>query len=120
MFEQLGIFGQYTPDGYTTWAMSLLSGLEYTLALVVLSWIVAMVIGSLLGVLRTTDRRWVVAFGDAWVELFRNIPLLVQFFLWYFVVPEFIPPLKRMALPFRCPETLTSTAMWTRRTSLTC
>ena len=33
--------------------------------------------------------------GNAWVELFRNIPLLVQMFLWYFVVPEFIPPLKR-------------------------
>jgi glutamate/aspartate transport system permease protein len=25
--------------------------------------------------------------GNAWVELFRNIPLLVQMFLWYFVVP---------------------------------
>ena len=32
--------------------------------------------------------------GNAWVELFRNIPLLVQMFLWYFVIPEFIPPLK--------------------------
>jgi len=98
MLEHLSIFGQETPDGDTTWAMSLLSGLEYTLALVVLSWIVAMAIGSLLGVLRTTERRWIVAFGDAWVELFRNVPLLVQFFLWYFVVPEFIPPLKRVAI----------------------
>lgn len=94
----LGIFGQETPDGDTTWAMSLLSGLEYTLVLVALSWIVAMAIGSLLGVLRTTDRRWVVALGDAWVEFFRNIPLLVQFFLWYFVVPKFVPVLGRLAL----------------------
>jgi len=29
--------------------------------------------------------------GNAWVELFRNIPLLVQMFLWFFVVPEFLP-----------------------------
>jgi ABC-type amino acid transport system permease subunit len=29
--------------------------------------------------------------GAAWVELFRNIPLLVQMFLWFFVVPEFLP-----------------------------
>jgi glutamate/aspartate transport system permease protein len=57
-----------------------------------------MALGSLLGVLRTTNKRWVVALGDAYVELFRNIPLLVQFFLWYFVIPEFIPPLKRMAI----------------------
>ncbi len=98
MLDFLSIFGQETPDGDATWAMSLLSGLEFTLVLVVLSWILAMAIGSLLGVLRTTDRRWIVAFGDAWVELFRNIPLLVQFFLWYFVVPEFIPPLKRVAI----------------------
>jgi glutamate/aspartate transport system permease protein len=35
-----------------------------------------------------------VRFGNAWVEFFRNIPLLVQMFLWYFVIPEFIPPLK--------------------------
>ncbi|MCC7060435.1 MAG: amino acid ABC transporter permease [Burkholderiaceae bacterium] len=97
MFD-LGILGQEIPDGDSTWAVSLLSGLQYTLILVVLAWIVAMVIGSLLGVLRTTNRRWVVALGDAWVELFRNIPLLVQFFLWYFVIPEFIPPLKRMAI----------------------
>jgi glutamate/aspartate transport system permease protein len=94
----LGIFSQDTPDGDTTWAMSLLSGLEYTLILVVLAWIVGMALGSLLGVLRTTNKRWVVALGDAYVELFRNIPLLVQFFLWYFVIPEFIPPLKRMAI----------------------
>jgi glutamate/aspartate transport system permease protein len=94
----LGIFSQDTPDGDTTWAMSLLSGLEYTLILVVLAWIVGMALGSLIGVLRTTNKRWVVALGDAYVELFRNIPLLVQFFLWYFVIPEFIPPLKRMAI----------------------
>jgi glutamate/aspartate transport system permease protein len=29
--------------------------------------------------------------GDAYVELFRNIPLLVQMFLWYFVLPEVVP-----------------------------
>ncbi len=36
-----------------------------------------------------------VNLGNAWVEIFRNVPLLVQMFLWYFVIPEFIPPLKR-------------------------
>lgn len=94
----LGIFSQDTPDGDTTWAMSLLSGLEFTLILVVLAWIVAMVLGTLLGIVRTTDKRWAVRLGDAYVELFRNIPLLVQFFLWYFVIPEFIPALKRLAI----------------------
>ena len=38
-------------------------------------------------------RGW-FASATRWVELFRNVPLLVQMFLWYFVIPEFIPPLK--------------------------
>ena len=29
--------------------------------------------------------------ANAYVELFRNIPLLVQMFLWYFVLPEVVP-----------------------------
>ena len=36
---------------------------------------------------------WLVRFGNAWVELFRNIPLLVQIFLWYHVVPRIFPPM---------------------------
>ena len=53
-----------------------------------------MIVGSVIGTIRTTQNPWLVHFGNAWVELFRNIPLLVQMFLWYFVIPEFIPPLK--------------------------
>jgi glutamate/aspartate transport system permease protein len=44
-----------------------------------------------IGTLRTTPMPWVVRFGNAYVEIFRNIPLLVQMFLWFFVVPEFLP-----------------------------
>jgi len=43
------------------------------------------------GVVRTTPVRWLRLLGDAWVELFRNVPLLVQMFLWFFVVPELLP-----------------------------
>jgi len=42
-------------------------------------------------VVRTTPVRWLRLLGDAWVELFRNVPLLVQMFLWFFVVPELLP-----------------------------
>ena len=59
--------------------------------------VVALVVGSIIGVIRTLpDSPWLTRFGDAWVELFRNIPLLVQIFLWYFVLPALIPPLKRL------------------------
>jgi glutamate/aspartate transport system permease protein len=43
------------------------------------------------GVARTLDNKWARGLGKAYVEFFRNIPLLVQMFLWYFVVPELVP-----------------------------
>jgi len=64
----------------------------WTLAVAGSSWVVAMVMGALMGTLRTLqDSPWVVRLATVWVELFRNIPLLVQVFLWYFVVPKIFP-----------------------------
>ena len=48
-------------------------------------------LGSVIGVVRTTPNKWAVRLGNAYVELFRNIPLLVQMFLWFFVMPELLP-----------------------------
>jgi glutamate/aspartate transport system permease protein len=89
-----GVFFQETPDGDNQYWELLVEGLGWTLAVSAVAWVIAMVIGALVGTIRTTDRPWMVRLGNAWVELFRNIPLLVQMFLWYFVIPEFIPPLK--------------------------
>ena len=59
--------------------------------------VVALAVGSIIGVIRTLpDSPSLTRFGNAWVELFRNIPLLVQIFLWYFVLPALIPPLKSL------------------------
>jgi glutamate/aspartate transport system permease protein len=90
-----GVFFQQTPDGdgfYWEW---IVWGFAWTLAISAVAWVIALVAGSAIGVIRTTERPWLVRLGNAWVELFRNIPLLVQMFLWYFVIPEFVPPLKR-------------------------
>jgi glutamate/aspartate transport system permease protein len=63
-----------------------------TLMVAVLSLIVALIVGSLIGTLRTLPNSpWLVRLANAWVELFRNIPLLVQIFLWYHVVPVLFP-----------------------------
>jgi glutamate/aspartate transport system permease protein len=88
------VFLQELPEGGVFYWEMLLSGLWWTLGVAACSWIIAMLFGSVIGTLRTTDSRVLVFLGNAWVELFRNIPLLVQMFLWYFVVPEFVPPLK--------------------------
>jgi glutamate/aspartate transport system permease protein len=89
-----GVFLQETPEGGTAYWEMLLSGLEWTLAISVASWLIAFSVGSVIGTIRTTPQPWLVRAGDAWVEFFRNVPLLVQMFLWYFVIPEFLPPLK--------------------------
>jgi glutamate/aspartate transport system permease protein len=90
----LRIFLEQVPDEDVTWAHMLLSGLEWTIAVAFFAWIAAFVLGSIVGIMRTTDKRWLVRLGGAYVELFRNIPLLVQFFLWYYVVPDLIPAVK--------------------------
>jgi len=85
------IFWDLTPEGTGTYLHTLLVGLLWTIATGLAAWIIALVLGSILGVLRTVPRRWVAAIGNVYVEIFRNIPLLVQMFLWYFVLPELLP-----------------------------
>lgn len=69
----------------------LLSGLKWTLLVASAAWVIAFVLGSVIGILRTFDNPIARAIGAIYVEFFRGIPLLVQLFLWYFVVPELVP-----------------------------
>lgn len=80
--------------GEITYLDWLISAWGWTLSVSVLSLFVALLLGSIMGILRTTPHRGLVLLGTAWTELFRNIPLLVQIFLWYHVVPALVPPLR--------------------------
>ena len=82
---------QPAADGTGTWLQYLLVGLGWTLATALAAWVIALAIGSVVGTLRTTPIKWVVRLGNAYVEIFRNVPLLVQMFLWFFVLPELLP-----------------------------
>ncbi|MFO1226463.1 amino acid ABC transporter permease [Roseateles sp.] len=77
-----------------TYLQWMLGAWGWTLSVSLLGLLVALVVGSLVGVARTTPNRWLVRFGEAWTELFRNIPLLVQVFLWYHVLPVLVPVLQ--------------------------
>ena len=85
------IFWQMSPDGVHTYFDTLMAGTAWTLATALSAWIIALVLGVLVGAARTLPQRALAGAGDAYVELFRNIPLLVQMFLWYFVTPELLP-----------------------------
>ena len=84
-------FGGAGDITYLDW---LLSAWGWTLSVSLLALLVALLLGSIMGILRTAPHRGWVLLGNAWTELFRNIPLLVQIFLWYHVVPALIPPLR--------------------------
>jgi glutamate/aspartate transport system permease protein len=79
------------PGGTGSYLEYLLVGLVWTLATALTAWIIALTIGALVGTVRTTAVRWAVRLGNLYVEIFRNIPLIVQMFLWFFVVPELLP-----------------------------
>ena len=80
-------------ETYLHWMMS---AWGWTLSVSVLGLAVALIVGSLMGILRTVPSRALQLLGNAWTEIFRNIPLLVQIFLWYHVIPALVPPLKEL------------------------
>ncbi len=86
-----GVFLQPSASGNDTYLGWMIAGLEMTIGLSLAAWVVALLIGSLMGVLRTVPNKLLAGLATAYVEIFRNIPLLVQLFSWYFVLPELLP-----------------------------
>ena len=89
------VFLQDTGGGrtYLDW---LFSAWGWTLSVSAGGLVVALLVGSLMGILRTTPSKALVFLGNAWTELFRNIPLLVQLFLWYHVLPSMFKSLQSL------------------------
>lgn len=68
-----------------------LRGLSMTFTLFILGWTMGFVLALVLTVVRAAPvppLRWLIA---AYVEYHRNVPLLVQLFLWYFGMPQLLP-----------------------------
>lgn len=84
-------FGSGQAQTYLQW---MLNAWGWTLKVALLALVVALLVGSLVGIMRTAPSRAMRWFGETWTELFRNIPLLVQIFLWYHVLPALFPVLK--------------------------
>ena len=86
-----GIFLEQVKSGDETYLDWLITGLGWTVAVALSAWVLALLLGSIMGTLRTAPHRGLALFATSWVEMFRNVPLLVQMFLWFFVVPELLP-----------------------------
>ena len=81
-------WGVLIREPYFEW---LVSGFLWTISVSIAAWVLAFSIGSVIGIARTTDNKILRGIGTCYVEIFRNVPLLVQMFLWYFVFPELLP-----------------------------
>ena len=75
-------------ERYLDW---LVSGLGWTIGLAAAGWCIAFAIGVIVGSARTSRHRTIAIAARLYVEVFRNIPVIVQMFLWYFVLPEILP-----------------------------
>ena len=69
-----GIFLQQAPFGNTTYLGWIWSGFQVTIALSICAWIIAFLVGSFFGILRTVPNRFLSGLGTLYVELFRNVP----------------------------------------------
>ncbi|WP_398493951.1 amino acid ABC transporter permease [Variovorax sp.] len=85
------IFFKPSVTGEGVYGLMLLRGLLWTVVLSLLAWTLALGLGLIAGVARTLPNRAARYLSTAYIHCFRNTPLLVQLFLWYFVVPELLP-----------------------------
>lgn len=84
--------GCWAKGGDVTYLEWMINAWGWTLSVAACAWLIAVVVGGLIGTARTLPNSpWLVRLANAWVELFRNVPILVQLFIWYFVVPKAFP-----------------------------
>jgi len=86
-----GVFFKSTGIGHEIYLDWFIAGLGWTVAVAMVAWVIALILGSVLGVMRTLPNKALSGLAGCYVALFRNVPLLVQLFLWYFLVPDFLP-----------------------------
>jgi len=85
------IFFEQNPTGAGTYLDMLVAGLLLTIKTALLAWVIALIFGTIVGILRSLPSKTASWIGFCYVEFFRNMPLLVQLFLWFFVLPELLP-----------------------------
>lgn len=85
-----GVLLQSTGVGNELYWHWLLKGFGWLLVIGSVAWVIALVVGSVLGVMKTLPNKPARAIATMYVSFFRNIPLLVQLFFWFYVAPHFL------------------------------
>ena len=77
--------------GGMTYGRAYLVGLLNTILVAVLGIIFATILGVLFGIIRLSSNLLLSKIAEWYVEIFRNVPLLLQLFFWYFAVLRALP-----------------------------
>ncbi len=88
----------YTETEYGNMGHMLLQGLQLTITISLYSAVIALALGTIFGLARLSDFKPVYGFATAYIEFFRNTPLLVQLFFWNFAFPAALPDDLKFAL----------------------
>lgn len=91
LFESSIIYGE-------SYIWLFLVSIGFTLSISLVSWAIALAAGTAVGIMRCVESVPVRLFAAVYVQIFRGIPLIVQMFLWYFIVPELFPFIKQWTL----------------------
>jgi general L-amino acid transport system permease protein len=86
-------------DSSETYLKAFLVGLSNTLRVAIVGIVLATLLGTLIGIGRLSKNFLVRSLCTAYVEAFRNVPLLLQLFIWYFILTEFLPPIDEALQP---------------------
>jgi general L-amino acid transport system permease protein len=81
-------------DGSHTYARAYLVGLLNTLLVAFIGIILATLLGAVVGIARLSPNYLIRKTASFYIEFFRNIPLLLQIFFWYFAALRALPMLE--------------------------
>ena len=86
-------------DSAQSYGKAYLVGLVNTLRVALAGIVAATLLGTLIGIGRLSRNLLVRSLCGAYVEVVRNIPLLLQLFIWYFLLTELLPPIESALEP---------------------
>ena len=86
-------------DSAESYGKAFLVGLSNTLRVAIIGVVLATLLGTLVGIGRLSHNFLLRTLCGAYVEVFRNVPLLLQLFIWYFVMTELLPPIETAMQP---------------------
>ncbi|WP_022661611.1 amino acid ABC transporter permease [Paucidesulfovibrio longus] len=97
---QWNVLYEYNATYDKNFGVQLLRGLMMTVIISLISAVAALMLGVFFGLARLSHFKPLYGLATVYVEFFRNTPLLIQLFFWYYAFPQILPDAMRDWLYF--------------------